>query len=116
MSLKVQSPGDPVMGLQSCAHLERGEQLSWVAGGGSLKVLSEHTKSFAATSIPVLKPLKRDFSKGKVAQLPLVICSIVGNDTLTTCVIKSCKILCHSVLVCRKDEEEAGGDIYAEDA
>lgn len=93
-----------------------GSSFLGLQGGGSLKVLSEHTKSFPATSIPILKPLKRDFSKGKVAQLPLVICSIVGNDTLTTCVIKSCKILRHSVLVCRKDEEEAGGDIYAEDA
>lgn len=44
------------------------------------------------------------------------MCSVVGNGTLTTCVIKSWKILCHSALVCRKDEGEAGGDTYAEDA
>ena len=81
MSLKVQAPGDPVRGLQSCAPPGTWGAASLGYRAVSLKVLSEHTKQFPASSIPVLKALLRGFSKGKVAQLPLVMCSVVGNDT-----------------------------------
>lgn len=43
------------------------------------------------------------------------MCSVVGNGTLAICVIKSCRIPWHSVLVGRKDEGEAGAVTCAED-